>query len=330
MDDHKRYSKPLTDYIESDFTKLNKNLTVEKALVKIRKEGVGNRIVYFYVVDEEEKLVGVLPTRRLLIAETDETLESIMIDRVASLPDTATVYDALEYFATYKFLAFPVVDKDNRIIGLIDVNMFTEQLLTLEPDVEERQRYDYVFEAIGFRLEQIKNATPLKAWQIRLPWLMATVASGTICALLVGVFEATLAESLVIAFFLTLVLGLGESVSIQSMTLTIRTLNSVDPSTRWYIKNLIREFKTTFLLGLSCGVFVALVVVIWKGALLAGITIGLSIILVEMMAAFWGLSVPAILHSTNLDPKISAGPLTLALTDMSTIIFYFGLATIML
>lgn len=330
MDDHKRYSKPLTDYIESDFTKLNKNLTVEKALVKIRKEGVGNRIVYFYVVDEEEKLVGVLPTRRLLIAETDETLESIMIDRVASLPDTATVYDALEYFATYKFLAFPVVDKDNRIIGLIDVNMFTEQLLTLEPDVEERQRYDYVFEAIGFRLEQIKNATPLKAWQIRLPWLMATVASGTICALLVGVFEATLAESLVIAFFLTLVLGLGESVSIQSMTLTIRTLNSVDPSTRWYIKNLIREFKTTFLLGLSCGVFVALVVVIWKGALLAGITIGLSIILVEMMAAFWGLSVPAILHSTNLDPKISAGPLTLALTDISTIIFYFGLATIML
>jgi len=330
MDDHKRYSKPLTDYIESDFTKLNKNLTVEKALVKIRKEGVGNRIVYFYVVDEEEKLVGVLPTRRLLIAETDETLESIMIDRVASLPDTATVYDALEYFATYKFLAFPVVDKDNRIIGLIDVNMFTEQLLTLEPDVEERQRYDYVFEAIGFRLEQIKNATPLKAWQIRLPWLMATVASGTICALLVGVFEATLAESLVIAFFLTLVLGLGESVSIQSMTLTIRTLNSVDPSTRWYIKNLIREFKTTFLLGLSCGVFVALVVVIWKGALLAGITIGLSIILVEMMAAFWGLSVPAILHSTNLDPKISAGCHTLALTDMSTIIFYFGLATIML
>lgn len=330
MDDHKRYSKPLTDYIESDFTKLNKNLTVEKALVKIRKEGVGNRIVYFYVVDEEEKLVGVLPTRRLLIAETDETLESIMIDRVASLPDTATVYDALEYFATYKFLAFPVVDKDNRIIGLIDVNMFTEQLLTLEPDVEERQRYDYVFEAIGFRLEQIKNATPLKAWQIRLPWLMATVASGTICALLVGVFEATLAESLVIAFFLTLVLGLGESVSIQSMTLTIRTLNSVDPSTRWYIKNLIREFKTTFLLGLSCGVFVALVVIIWKGALLAGITIGLSIILVEMMAAFWGLSVPAILHSTNLDPKISAGPLTLALTDISTIIFYFGLATIML
>lgn len=330
MDEHHRYNKPLKDYIEKDFSKLNKNLTVNETLKKIRTEGVGNRIVYFYVVDDEDKLIGVLPTRRLLMAQTEEKLENIMIDRVASLPITATVYDALEYFATYKFLAFPVVDNEGKIAGLIDVNMFTEQLLAIEPDVEERQRYDYVFEAIGFRLEQIKNTTPLKAWQIRLPWLLATVASGTICAILAGFFEATLAESLVIAFFLTLVLGLGESVSIQSMTLTIRTLNSVDPSLSWYIKNLVRESKTSFLLGVSCGAIVALVVIIWKGAVLAGVTIGFSIVLVEMMAAFWGLSVPALLHSTNLDPKIAAGPITLALADVSTIVFYLGLATIFL
>jgi len=330
MDDHRKYDKPLKNYIEHDFSKLNKNLSVNQALDKIRLEGAANRIVYFYVVDDNDRLIGVLPTRRLLTSAVDEKIENIMIDRVASLPETATVYDALEYFATYKFLAFPVVDVDGKIVGLIDVNMFTEQLLTIEPDVEERQRYDYVFEAIGFRLEEIKNATPARAWWVRFPWLMATVASGTICALLAGFFEATLAESLVIAFFLTLVLGLGESVSIQSMTLTIRTLNSLDPSLKWYFKSLVRESKTTFLLGLSCGLIVALVVIIWKGAMLAGITIGISIILVEMIAAFWGLSVPTLLHSTKLDPKISAGPLTLALTDISTILFYFGLATIIL
>jgi magnesium transporter len=143
-------------------------------------------------------------------------------------------------------------------------------------------------------------------------------------------FEATLAESLVIAFFLTLVLGLGESVSIQSMTLTVQALHTAQPDLKWYLKNLFKESQTAFLLGISCGAIVALVIIFWKGAIVAGISVGLSIVLVEMMAAFWGLSVPSLLHKTKLDPKIAAGPITLALADISTIIFYLGLATILI
>jgi magnesium transporter len=330
MDGKHTYQQPVTNYARKDFTSLNKNLTVDEALRKIRNEGLGERIVYFYVVDDEDKLVGVLPTRRILTAFPDKKIEEIMVNRVAALPSSASVYDACEFFVTYKFLAFPVVDVDRKIVGIVDVNLFTEELLNLEPDLEERKQFNDVFEAIGFSINEVKNASPIKAWKIRLPWLLATVTSGTICALLAGMFEATLAESLVIAFFLTLVLGLGESVSIQSMTLTVQALHTAQPDLKWYLKNLFKESQTAFLLGISCGAIVALVIIFWKGAIVAGISVGLSIVLVEMMAAFWGLSVPSLLHKTKLDPKIAAGPITLALADISTIIFYLGLATILI
>ena len=320
------YEDPVTEYVRTDFTVLNKNLTVNDALHKIRNEGVGERIVYFYVVDDDERLVGVLPTRRILTAKPENKIEEIMVNRVAALPNNATVYDACEFFVTYKFLAFPVIDAERKIIGIVDVNLFTEELLNLEPDIDERRQFNDVFEAIGFNINEIKNASPLKAWKIRLPWLLATVTSGTICALLAGVFEATLAESLVIAFFLTLVLGLGESVSIQSMTLAVQALHTAQPSLKWYLKSLWKEIQTALLLGFSCGLLVAAVVVIWKEAVVAGIAIGASIILVELLAAFWGLSIPSLLHKTKLDPKIAAGPITLALTDIGTIMFYLGMA----
>jgi magnesium transporter len=334
MNDKATYQHKVLDYARKDFSALNKNLSVEEALQKIRLEGIGERIVYFYVVDGERKLVGVLPTRRLLVGKTEQKLEEIMVKRVAALPETSTVYDALEFFATYKFLAFPVVDADRKMLGIVDVNLFTDELLEEKDSASaseiEPEEYDSIFETIGFRIHEIKNASPLRAWRIRLPWLIATVTSGTICALLTGLFETTLAESLIIVFFFTLVLGLGESVSIQSMTVTIQTMHSARPTLKWYLKNLFKEVQTALMLGTSCALIVSIVVIFWKGDVAAAIVIGVSIVLVQFIAAVWGLSVPALLHRIKLDPKIAAGPITLALTDICTILFYFGLAKIVL
>ena len=330
MNDKSTYNKSVLEYARKDFTAFNKSITVDDALKKIRSEGAGERIVYFYVVDDNEALVGVLPTRRLLIGKPDQKIEEIMVSRVAALPNTSTVYDACEFFVTYKFLAFPVVDEDRKVVGVVDVNLFTEELLSLDPDLEERSQYNDVFETIGFNINAIKSASPVKAWKIRVPWLLATVTSGTVCAILAGFFEATLSASIIIAFFLTLILGLGESISIQSMTLAGQALHTAKPTLKWYTKNLIKESKTSFLLGISCGVIVTIVVMIWKGTLITALTVGLSILLVMVVAAFWGLTIPTILHRTKLDPKIAAGPITLALTDICTIVFYLGLATIIL
>src|SRR5688572_8397648 len=309
-----------------DFAVLSEVMTVQEALEAIRQRGVGERIVYFYVTDEQERLVGVVPIRRLLISPEAERLTNIMVQRVLTIPQTATVLEACEAFVLHKFLAFPVVDYQRRIVGVVDATLLTEEVL----DVAERQRVDELFEAIGFHVSQVRDASPLRAFRFRFPWLLATIGSGTLCALLASAYEVTLAKTLVLAFFLTLVLGLGESVSIQSMTITIQALRAVKPTFRWYWRAFWREAGTALLLGVACGLVVAAVVWLWRGTPLAAVSIGTSIFLTLCAACFFGLSVPAALHALKLDPKIAAGPVTLAFTDIFTLFFYFSVAAALL
>jgi magnesium transporter len=309
-----------------DFATFNENLTVQEALDLIRQRGIGEKIVYFYVIDAREQLVGVLPTRRLLTSPEQERLSNIMAKRVLTIPQTATVLEACEAFVLHKFLAFPIVDYRQRIVGVVDVGVLTEEVF----DAAERQRLDELFEAIGFHVSQVRDASPWRAFRFRFPWLLATIGSGTVCAVLASAYEVTLAKAIVLAFFLTLVLGLGESVSIQSMTITIQALRAVKPTFRWYWRASWREAGTALLLGLACGIVVAAIVWTWRGAPLAAISIGASIFLTLCAACFFGLSVPAALHALRLDPKIAAGPVTLAFTDVCTLLFYFGVASFLL
>jgi magnesium transporter len=313
-------------FVRKDFTTLKQGLTVAEAFAAIRQQGIGEKVIYFYVVDDEERLVGVLPTRRLLMASLDQSIFDLMIRRVIAIPQTATLLEACELFVLHKFLAFPVVDEAQRLVGLVDVSLFAEEVF----DMAEREQMDNVFEAIGFRVSQVRHASVLRVFRFRFPWLLANIASGTICALLAGAYEATLAKTIILAFFLTLVLGLGESVSVQSMTVTIQALRATRPTWHWYATALRREVTTALLLGSGCGLVVGLIVWLWRGTALAGFVIGLSILLTLGAACLIGLSVPALLRALKLDPKIAAGPVALAFTDIFTLLFYFNLAAFFL
>ena len=318
--------QPVSAVARKDVATLRQDFTVQQALDAIRQRGVGEKIVYFYVVDAEDRLAGVLPTRRLLTAPLAQRLSDVMITRVLAIPQTATVLEACEAFVLHKFLAFPVVDDERRIVGVVDVGLLTEEAF----DIAERERTDALFESIGFRVSQVRDASPVRAFRFRFPWLVAIIGSGTICALLVSAYEVTLAKSIVLAFFLTMVLGLAESVSIQSMTVTIQALRATQPTLGWYVRAFRREAGTAVLLGAACGTVVGLIVWLWHGAGLAGFAIGASILLALCAACFFGLSVPALLHALKLDPKVAAGPVTLAFTDIFTLLFYFSLAALLL
>jgi magnesium transporter len=297
-------------------------LTVQQALDVIRRRGLGEKIVYFYVVDEAGCLLGVLPTRRLLTAPLDRCLAEVMLTQVIALPQTATVREACDSFAAHKFLAFPVVDDGRRLVGVVDIGLFTEKVL----DLAERRHLDDVFETIGLRASQVRDAAPLRAFRFRFPWLLATIASGSLCALLASAYAVTLAGSLVLTFFLTMVLGLGESVGIQSMTVTIQALRQQPPTLAWYARRFRREAASALLLGAASGAVVGLIVWLWRGDARAAVSIGASLVLALGAACFFGLTVPTLLHAFRLDPKISAGPVTLALTDIFTLLCYFSLA----
>lgn len=315
-------NEPVLSFARQDFTTLARNLTVEEALAAIRSRGVGEKVIYFYVVDEAHRLVGVVPTRRLLVTPLNQKLEDFMIRNVYAISHTATVLDACEFFTLYKFFAFPVIDGERKVMGVVDIGLFTDEVF----DIAEREQMDGVFEAIGFRVSQVRDASPLRAFRYRFPWLLTTIMSGTFCALLAGVYKVTLAKSLVIAFFLTMILGLGESVSIQSMTMTIQSLRNHKPTRHWYLTTLQREITTAIFLGAACGIVVGLIVLLWQHDEAAAFVIGTSVMFCLCTACVTGLSVPTLLHALKLDPKIAAGPITLALADVFTLLFYFSLA----
>src|SRR6058998_658598 len=316
------FNAPVADHARKDFPLLDAGMIV------------GERVVYFYAVDEQKRLVGVVPTRRLLSARLETPLRQIMVPRVVAIPATATVLEACEFFVLYKFLAFPVVDEQRRVVGVIDANLFAEEILEAG-ESEDRYRSTMpvspeFFEALGFRIEQIRVASPWRGFRFRFPWLLVTVTGGTLSAILAGFFQATLARSLVLAFFLTMVLALNESVSMQSMSVTIHALRSVSVTRRWLAASFRREVSTALLLGLACGIVVSAIVWLWRNDVLGAFVIGGSIALSLITACALGLGVPSLLHRFKLDLKIAAGPVTLALADFIALVIYFTSAWLVL
>ena len=323
MAEQPNFDDAVLAHARSDFPLLTTDMSVADALEKIRREGVSERPIYFYVTDAEQRLAGVLPTRRLLMAGLDARVDEIMIRRVVALPASATILEACEFFVLYKFFAFPVVDAERRVVGIVDVGLFTEELLTSD---ETQPAAEDIFAAVGFRLAQIRGASTWRTFRYRFPWLLVTIATGTLSALLAAVFEATLAHALVIAFFLTMVLGLNESVSMQSMTLTIQALHG--QATASFVRTLRHELANGALIGGACGLLVSIIVWLWRNDVAAAIAIGGSVVLSLVCAATFGLLVPALLHRLRLDPKIAAGPVTLAITDLIALAIYFTIGAL--
>src|SRR6266436_3920675 len=139
------FNAPALKYARKDFPLLEADASVQKALETIRREGIGERVIYFYAVDEGKRLVGVVPTRRLLTASPSTRLREIMVPRVIALPTEATVLEACEFFVLYKLLAFPVVDAERRVIGVVDSDVFMQSVLETG-EAEEGVRDDF-FEA---------------------------------------------------------------------------------------------------------------------------------------------------------------------------------------
>src|SRR6266704_6032990 len=123
------FNSPVVEHARKDFPLLDADMTVAEALDRIRREGVGERVIYFFAVDSDKRLVGVLPTRRLLTAPLESPLREIMVRRVIAIPAKATVLHACEFFVLYKFFAFPVIDEQRRVVGVIDVGLFAEEVL---------------------------------------------------------------------------------------------------------------------------------------------------------------------------------------------------------
>ncbi|MDO8835120.1 MAG: magnesium transporter, partial [Vicinamibacterales bacterium] len=216
--------------------------------------------------------------------------------------------------------ALPLVDEDGRFSGTVDVTLFTDSL----HDVTERQASRDVFQMIGVHLRRGANAW--RAFADRFPWLLSNIAGGLVAAFLASLFEPLLDAVIVLALFIPVVLALAESVSIQSVGLTLQSLHGARIDWRFLGGALRNEFGVAIMLGLAAGTVVGIVAWAWKSDGLVALAIGGSIALSMLTACLLGVLLPVTLRWLKRDPKVAAGPVVLALADTATLLFYFTLS----
>jgi magnesium transporter len=322
--------EPVTNYMRQDFARLYVRQTVGEALDWLRQHPPAGPIVYFYVVDEEDRLQGVVPTRRLVLNPPDRPLADVMVRQVITLPKGATVLEACEFFIQHRLLAFPVIDDQRHLLGLVDMELYTgvdRELLggELQHQGDAASRDD-LFQRIGVHLTHARQRSPLTAFRHRFPWLGCNLAAGILAAFLCGVFDDVLSQVVALAFFIPVVLNLAESVSSQSVSLALEVLHGETPSWRSLLAKARDELATGLLLGTASGAAVGVVALVWLGhlrvaaCLLGGIAGGVA------MAAVLGILVPFMLRLLRLEPRVAAGPVALAGTDVVTILLYLYLA----
>lgn len=320
--DPSRMHDSILPHVDREVLTFNPNQTVEEALdlaaanpVKSEKE-----IVYFYVVDDARRLVGIVGTRQLLFAPRNAKIGTLMKTDVTAIPSWATVLVASEYFANRRFLAFPVVESDGTLVGVVDVEIFNDQLITAA-----RQVFDEMFSLAGVHVTA--GRTVWSGFQDRFPWLMCNVAGGLLCAVFASRYERLLSLFVILSLFVPVVLALGESVSIQSLTLTLQTLRSESTDWRQFLRSVRREIGVAALLGLGCGSLVGGTAWLWKAHDPMAFAIGGAICLSMITAALVGLTLPTIINAVKGNAHIAAGPIVLATVDLVTLLFYFQGAT---
>jgi len=273
-------------------------------------------------VDAEGRLQGVVPTRRLVLSPPETPLADIMVRQVVVLPAEATVLEACEFFIQHRLLAFPVVDAEHRLLGVVDMELYTDEL----GELGEASTGNDLFQLLGVHVAKAQQDSPLAAFRIRFPWLGCNLGAGLLAAFLSGVYQRELELVVALAFFIPVVLNLAESVSSQSVSLTLQALHGQPPSWKSMRRKLRSELGTGLLLGLASGSIIALVALGWLYDvqlalwLVGAVTGGVA------GAALLGIALPIVLRLLHLEPRVAAGPIALAGADVLTILLYLNLA----
>lgn len=297
--------------------------TIEEAMTSLRKKQIHQKIIYFYAVDEQHHLKGVISTRQLLLADPNQRIEEIMQSAIVKIQADQTMQEAMELFARHPLLALPVIDEKGRLIGAIDVQMISEEALDI---ADQRSRSD-AFQIIGLTLEDGRKIPLRSHYRLRMPWLLCNVFSGIVCAIISRVFEDVLAKYLLLAFFIPLVLTLSESTSMQSVAQSLQFLRR--PRFQWksaWLQSL-REWQLALLLGVSSGILVGGISLLWGDGYLPSVAIAVGIVSGVAFSTIFGISIPIFLHRLRLDPKVAAGPVVLMIADILTTGLYLALAS---
>ncbi|UOQ86498.1 magnesium transporter [Gracilibacillus salinarum] len=304
----------------TEFVVIHTTMTVKDAMRHLRKEAPDAETIYYiYVVNSYKKLVGVISLRDLIIAEGDWLIEEVMSDRVVSVPVGEDQEDIAQMMRDYDFLALPVVDFQEHLLGIITVDDIM--------DVMEEEASDDYSKLAGISDVESSGDTAISSAKKRLPWLVILLFLGMLTASLIGRFEATLAKDPILAVFIPLIAGMAGNTGTQALAVAVRSISTGDMNKKGKAAVIWQEAKTGLITGVSCGVIITLLIAFWYHDFYLGMLVGISIMATLLVATISGAFIPLVMDRFNIDPAVASGPFITTLNDVISIFIYFGLAT---
>ncbi|MGD6777215.1 magnesium transporter [Sutcliffiella horikoshii] len=294
--------------------------TVREVVDKLKSFAeLAETINYLYVIDEEKRLVGVVSYRDLILADAHEKIQEIMFSRVISVHVDTDQEEVANIIERYDFLAVPVVDDEKTLIGIITVDDVIDVVI---------QEANEDIEKLSASGKDIDFDTPaLVASARRLPWLILLLFIGLISGSIISGFEDTLGTVVALAFFMPMIAGMTGNTGTQSLAVIVRGLISRDLDKKLVTKVVLRELGVGITIGITCAVLIAIIAFVWRGDLILGMVVGVSLFFTLIIGTLAGTIIPLILYKLNIDPAIASGPLITTVNDILSLLIYFGIAT---
>ncbi|MBE6971204.1 MAG: magnesium transporter [Ruminococcaceae bacterium] len=316
-----------------EFLSLKKDMTVADAFKRIRRIGGDMETInMLYVTDPQRKLLGVLSVRDLLLAEEDDLIEDLMDPNLVWATTMDDKEDVAQALSKYDFLAMPIVDKENRLVGIVTVDDAMDV-------IEEETTED--FEKMAAMLPSDKpylRAGVFDTWKARLPWLMILMLSATFTGLILNHYESKLAACLVLNAYIPMLSGTGGNSGTQASVAVIRALSLDEVYFSDVLKVLWKELRVSFLCGLclACANFAKMLLI---DRMLLGndevttsvcLVVCLTILFVVVFAKCVGCSLPILAEKIGLDPAVMASPFITTIVDATSLLIYFNFASSLL
>lgn len=307
----------------NQFVWIHADQTVRQAVDKLKTyASFSENIYYLYVINKEKKLVGVVSYRDLLIADIDEKIEDLMFNRVVSVHVDADQEEVAQTIERYDFIAVPVVNDQNVLLGIITVDDAIDVMIReANEDIEK-------LSASGKDIDF--NTKALTASFRRLPWLILLLFIGLVSGSIISGFEDTLEQVVALIFFMPMIAGMTGNTGTQSLAVVVRGIITTDVDRNTVIKLIFRELRVGLIIGITCGILILLIAYFWRGSLVLGVVVGLSLLLTLIVGTLAGTIIPLLLYRLGVDPAVASGPLITTLNDIFSLMIYFGIATMFL
>lgn len=314
----------------TEFIVLRPDMTAEMAIKRIRRTGVDKETIYTcYVTDANNKLIGITTVKDLLLAEDDEFVKSIMEENVISVTTLADQEQVAQMFSNYNFLALPVVDNENRLVGIVTIDDAIDVIQ--EEATEDIEKMAAVLPSD----KPYMKTSVFGLYKKRAPWLLILMLSATFTSAIISSFEAVLANVLILSSFIPMITGSGGNAGSQASVSVIRALSLGEIHFKSIFLVLWKEFRVSILCGITLAAanFVKLLLFDLNGqenAFMIALVISLTLVGTIIMAKLVGSSLPLLASKVGFDPAVMANPLISTVCDSLSLLIYFGVAKLIL